>query len=65
MRLLGHKNIKNTLKYIQLADVQGDDEEFICKVATTMKQASELIEIGFEYICTTPQDEMMFRKRKL
>jgi integrase len=65
MRLLGHKRIENTLKYVQLAEVQEDNEDFICKVATTMKQASELIETGFEYICTTPQDEMMFRKRKL
>jgi integrase len=65
MRLLGHKRIENTLKYVQLAEVQEDNEDFICKVATTMKQASELIETGFEYVCTTPQDEMMFRKRKL
>jgi hypothetical protein len=32
--------------------------------AKTTEEAKELVEAGFEYICTTPQDVMLFRKRK-
>jgi integrase len=62
MQLLGHKNIKNTLVYTQLIDVQ--DDEYISKIAKTAHGASQLIETGFEYVCTTPDDLMIFRKRK-
>lgn len=44
MRLLGHKNIKNTLVYTQLIEFKED--EFVCKVAKTVQEASELIENG-------------------
>lgn len=62
MRLLGHKSIKNTLVYTQLIDFPEDDE-FVCKVAKTVQEASQLIESGFEYICTL-EDAKLFRKRK-
>ena len=29
-----------------------------------LKEEKELLEAGFEYVCTTPQDVMLFRKRK-
>lgn len=61
MRVLGHKNIKNTLKYTQLVNFEVDD--YICKAATTVKQASELIETGYEYVCEMA-DVKLFRKRK-
>ncbi|MCW3984189.1 MAG: hypothetical protein NWE96_09370 [Candidatus Bathyarchaeota archaeon] len=61
MRLLGHKNIKNTLIYTQLVTFQDDD--FICKTAETVKEAKELIEAGYEYV--TEMDGLrLFRKRK-
>ena len=41
MQLLGHKNIKNTLKYIQLVNFKTD--EFTCKAAKTVKEASQLM----------------------
>jgi hypothetical protein len=62
MRLLGHKSIKNTLVYTQLIDFPEDDE-FVCKVAKTVQEASQLIESGFEYICTL-EDAKIFGKRK-
>jgi integrase len=62
MRLLGHKSIKNTLVYTQLIDFPEEDE-FVCKVAKTVQEASQLIESGFEYICTL-EDAKLFRKRK-
>ena len=62
MKLLGHKSIKNTLIYTQLIEFEGDDQ-FVCKVAKTVMEASELIENGFEYVCTM-DDAKPFRKRK-
>jgi len=62
MKLLGHKSIKNTLVYTQLIDFPEDDE-FVCKVAKTVQEASQLIENGFEYICAV-EDAKLFRKRK-
>jgi len=61
MRLLGHKNIKNTLIYTQLIEFK--DDEFVCKVAKTVQEASELVENGFEFICAF-EDAKLFRKRK-
>ena len=37
------------------------NEEFICKVAKTIEEAKELIELGFEYVCEI-QDAKLFRK---
>ena len=61
MRMLGHKNIKNTLIYTQL--VTFEDDDYICKTAENIKEAKELIEAGYEYV--TEMDELkLFRKRK-
>ena len=61
MRLLGHKNIKNTLIYTQLVTFQNDD--YTCKVAANIKEAAELIEAGYEYVCEMDHQKL-FRKRK-
>ena len=61
MRLLGHKNIKNTLIYTQLIDVRSD--EYICKTAETVDEAAKLIEAGFEYVCEI-DGVKLFRKHK-
>ena len=63
MRILGHKNITNTLRYTQL--IQTDDDEFISKVAKTVQDACALIDAGYEYV-TEFQDQgvKIFRKRK-
>jgi len=61
MQILGHKNIKNTLRYTQLVNIEED--EYVCKAATTIRQASELIEVGYEYICEIDEAKL-FRKRK-
>jgi hypothetical protein len=53
--------LKNTLIYIDLADFQS--EEYICKVAKTIEEATELIEAGFEYV-TEMDDVKLFKKRK-
>lgn len=61
MRLLGHKKIKNTLVYTQL--VTFEDDEYVCKVAATVKEAKELIEAGYQYVCDM-DNLKLFRKRK-
>jgi len=61
MRVLGHKNIRNTLVYIHLISYETD--EYICKVAATIEEAKELIEQGFDYV-TEGEGLKLFRKRK-
>ena len=65
MRFLGHRNIKNTLIYIQLEEVifKREEDEFICKAARTVEEAKMLIEAGFEYVCDFG-DVKLFRKRR-
>jgi integrase/recombinase XerD len=62
MKMLGHRDIKTTLIYTQLVTFESDD--YNSATAKTTKEAESLVEAGFEYICTTPQDVMLFRKRK-
>ncbi len=64
MQRLGHKNIKNTLLYVQLEEAlfQGE-HEYISKVAKTEKEVCSLIEAGFEYV-TEFEGARIFRKRK-
>jgi len=59
---MGHKKIETTLVYTQLLDQNGD-EEYTCKTATNIKEATSLIENGFEYI-TEIEGHKIFRKRK-
>lgn len=61
MRLLGHKNIQNTLIYTQLANFES--EEFHSAVAKNVEEARNLIEIGFEFVCDI-DNVKLFRKRK-
>jgi len=51
MQALGHKNIKNTLLYVQLEEALFPvEQDFISKVARTEKEICSLIEVGFEYV---------------
>jgi len=61
MKLLGHKNIKNTLVYTQL--INSKEDEWVCKVAKTVEEAKQLIEAGFEYVDTIDGIHL-YRKRK-
>jgi integrase len=65
MQALGHKNIKNTLLYVQLEEAlfQGE-QDFISKVARTEKEICSLVEAGFEYV-TEFEGAKIFKKRKL
>jgi integrase len=59
--LLGHKRIENTLVYTHLIPFGND--EYICKVANNIEEATALIEAGFEYV-TEMDGVKIFRKRK-
>jgi integrase len=61
MQLLGHRSIKNTLVYTHLVSFEGD--EFICKIARSVDEATALIESGFEYVSEI-DGVQLFRKRK-
>jgi integrase len=60
---LGHKNLNNTLVYIQLDEALFKDEvDYISKVAKTEAEACLLIETGFEFVCDF-DGHKLFKKR--
>ena len=61
-KLLGHRNLKTTLRYTQILALQ-QNEEYTCKAAKTVEEATQLIEAGFQYI-TDIADTKLFRKLK-
>ena len=61
-KLLGHKSLKNTVRYTQLVALP-QNEEYICKVAETVEGAKPLVEPGFEYV-TKANGVKLFRKMK-
>jgi hypothetical protein len=61
MKILGHKNIQNTLFCTQLINFESD--AYHSATAKTVQEAQKLIETGFEYVCSF-DDVRLFRKRK-
>ncbi|MBO3753665.1 MAG: hypothetical protein FGF53_02105 [Candidatus Brockarchaeota archaeon] len=63
--MLGHKDIENTMLYIQVekALYGEENDEFTVKVAKTIEEAKELLEAGFEYVFEK-DGLMLLRKRK-
>jgi integrase len=61
MKLLGHRNIQNTLLYTQLINFESD--EFHSATAKTVQDAQKLVEAGFDYVCDFGELKL-FRKRK-
>ncbi|MEM3536810.1 MAG: site-specific integrase [Candidatus Bathyarchaeia archaeon] len=62
---LGHKSITNTTRYIHLAKaITRQANEWICKTASNIEEAKQLIEQGFEYV-TEMDGIKLFRKPKL
>jgi len=65
-RVLGHKSILTTYRYIALyeelyADMQPKD--YVCETVSTSKEASKLIQKGFEYVCDI-DGEKLFKRLK-
>ncbi|TET20293.1 hypothetical protein E3J74_03320 [Candidatus Bathyarchaeota archaeon] len=66
-RLLGHKNIQNTLIYIDLESklFNNTNDGFTVRVAHNVGEALNLVEVGFEYVTGEYGDGgKIFRKRK-
>ncbi len=63
--LLGHKNVDNTMVYIQIerALFNETDAEFTVRIAKTPDEIKELLEAGFEYVCEK-DGFLFFRRRK-
>lgn len=59
---LGHRSIENTQIYTQLIVFESD--EYHSATATRTDEAEKLVQAGFEYVCTTTENIMLFRKRK-
>jgi len=59
---LGHRSIENTQIYMQLIVFESD--EYHSATATRTDEAEKLVQAGFEYVCTTTENIMLFRKRK-
>jgi integrase len=60
-RLLGHKRIENTMKYIGM--IHFKDDEFEVTTATTVEEAKKVLEAGFDYI-TEKAGIMLLRRPK-
>ena len=58
---MGHKKLDTTLIYTQLLNL--NEDEWTCKGATTVEQATQLIESGFQYV-TEMDGVKLFKKRK-
>jgi integrase len=62
MNLMGHKRLSTTQIYMHYLDL--GDPEYIVESTKDEKRADELIAKNFEYVLTTPDGHMKFRKRK-
>jgi hypothetical protein len=60
-KLLGHKRIESTMKYIGM--VHFKDDEFEVTTATTVEEAKTVLAAGYDYI-TEKNGILLFRKPK-
>ncbi len=65
-RALGHQTILTTQRYVELyTDIYGDlqPHDYVCETASTVSEAKQLIEAGFEYVSEI-DGEQLYRKVK-
>jgi len=60
-KMLGHRNLKSTLRYVQLINFEDDD--YTSAVARTVEEVRQLVEAGFEYVAEV-EGARVFRRRK-
>jgi integrase len=61
---LGHRRIDSTMVYTHIVEFDEESQNYHHAIARNEQEAGELIDNGWTYILTTPQNIMMFRKRK-
>jgi integrase len=61
MVLMGHTKLTTTQRYMHLLNL--NDDEWSSAGATTFKEATKLVEAGFQYV-TTIEGIQLFKKRK-
>lgn len=61
---MDHKNVNNTLVYVDLENAifKMDNNEFTVRVTKTPEEAGQLLEVGFNYVGNIYGE--VFRKRK-
>ncbi|HEX9261569.1 MAG TPA: tyrosine-type recombinase/integrase [Candidatus Bathyarchaeia archaeon] len=60
-KLLGHKRIENTMKYIGM--IHFKDDQYEVTTATTIEEAKQVLSAGFDFV-TEKNGIMLFRKPK-
>jgi integrase len=60
--IMGHKRLNTTQKYLHLLNF--DTGEWECEYAQNKEEAKKLIEANFQYVATTPDKTMLFKKPK-
>jgi integrase len=60
-KLLGHKRVENTMKYIGM--VHFKDDQYEVTTATTIDEAKQILSTGFDYV-TEKNGIMLFRRPK-
>jgi hypothetical protein len=61
---LGQRNVNSTMFYTHIIEFDEESQNYHHATANDEKEAGELLDNGWTYILTTPQNIMMFRKRK-
>jgi len=66
-KILGHKSLLTTQRYIELyTEIYGDlkPDQYVCETASTVKEAKQLIESGYEYV-SDMDGVQLYRKAKV
>jgi hypothetical protein len=66
-KILGHKSLLTTQRYIELyTEIYGDlkPEQYVCETASTVKEAKQLIEAGYEFV-SDMDGVQLYRKVKV
>jgi len=61
------KNLKKAERFffgVECGKLTEESQNYYHAIARDEKEAGDLIDQNFQYVCTTPQSIMMFRKRK-
>jgi integrase len=66
MQILGHKSIKNTMKYINIENSihTSKNDEWTSRISHSLEEEQQLIDTGFELVRSINETTAMYKKRK-